>query len=1788
MTRFMRCNQSIIRDAANFGVTLEIFEGRFCCEASLRPMQLATPAVAAGAVVAPVVLLVLVMLPLGVVADLTGPQLTSPTSDAQFVFDYLGGGNPQSPAYLRCKMTHRCNRAISQYDGQSGTLTMVKDSVYQSDNFRILSRQRPIELFANFEDWHAGTVGWSVDQVLLEGTLNATIGAHVNPWDRAHIVQGPLDRFLGLSLYELAFNDTYELVFNTTSGMGAIYNDTLGMDLPGWTWPAVRVPQYTFPGVIMNTTKNDTEIAVWNFLAIYLGFNMRVNITGNRPMVLMSRGSIIIDRPITIAPGTLGGMPGAKTVSPYQNNQHGPGSPARRVYWQTVRAWGDNVDEVQSITTVADQGQNLGGYFRLGYKGSTTAPIPSQASAAEVRAAIEQHLPLAGLVHVVRSPRDNQGGFTWTITFQTAVGDIPQITVVDELTGIGHKTWTNTTVNGNTISGSFKVSFLNSTTRPISVAASALEFKNILEADLNIINAEVIRNDPTELCEAGLCPNGPQAAWGHTWSFTMVTNQSIIAATSPTDHHPTLQTTLPTSLPVLTGVNVTSSVVGAFANATMFNGFDYNEAIGQPVHSYTSPVTISYGGIGGSYGGEGGMGHARHIPNPVYNDWVLTDLVGGSGGAVGGEVVHQTLALEDTVRGTHLGYGGAGGGVLELVATNDIIINKRAAIHVDGEPGEDSFRGGGGGSGGSFLMSAGGVIVVHGSITARGGRGGRGIGWGSRGGGGGGGGRIAGFAQSLSLVQNGLVDVSGGVGGLDNEIVNTTVRGPPPAFAPVEYPPILAGSVVPPAARNGGKGTIDIVTAAGANYRIELDGQGAEGTTRSLRLEAKDQIVLENGVVVRSPYASNGPAFTFPASNSGIWFLRRGVLAPENGAGGSGAHGGKNSGVTPRRVTVYVKMAVPKEGHLGSHWGAHICLHEFDFRPISNDTGFQTRPVEGNYPGATGANGPGGAGSAGGGGVAGDGGLGGGVGNDAEGLIGVAIVDGKWKHQANYRHTPGFDLPVDSPQTVAFRHVEPERWYKVDIFIDWQNNTYKMRLDDHTVVLDAPFVGTKISRIGLYTFHQNVVWFDEVFVGAEDTFNFECPAVKQDQSLKMQRPLQSNWVANDLWGESTYFSQVHHDNFLSLRRAAVRSPNSLGVIPQDGPRHIQYHSDLVTRNTDKLFGTVNAGAMTYVPADELYQGRMPPRDLYFNAFTQDNDRSRWGVGARIDGNDKGQTGRWYWYGEHDVDTDQLGFDGYKLDRSRQRYQGGSVSCSTNDMKSWKNEGTMLHFLEVTFSTTGAFNFTELRLERPRVIYNRNTQLYVMWFYADDFQQSSRLAGVATSQFPDGPYAFSHLLTPDGNQTIDFTIFQDEDGAAFIARTYYNNQTYWIPSSIMQPIWESSKTAESTPDSPITDFGLSYHRAFYDRGYDNFEDIYIQRWRMEDLPWRVEIGDWIEVWNATAGVFYLVNATSGEISNLTIATPKELVTMHALALDSHTYRNITGQGRGPILTRFKDPADPKNSVWQPWSVPAVKTQTWQENYQDKNIADNPLHPTVADLLIGPERIVEVRRAKYIAISRLTNDYLNVSELLLTMEGELENEDDLITILSQFGRFGWTDTERRSSVPSGSTFLPDMTAQGAPFQFRTQDDTDWLSRHWQYITEKHDRYHVSGVLPSAPNITYNNIVNFRDKQVDVTCARLHYLAETKLDECHALRDAQVYVDLEPQLNEYKQLQSYARAMSTAKFEACLVDHEAARGRYERCIRAQLVDFNTMPPWNVGERDCVGGGGQCTRVANNTLPK
>jgi hypothetical protein len=62
--------------------------------------------------------------------------------------------------------------------------------------------------------------------------------------------------------------------------------------------------------------------------------------------------------------------------------------------------------------------------------------------------------------------------------------------------------------------------------------------------------------------------------------------------------------------------------------------------------------------------------------------------------------------------------------------------------------------------------------------------------------------------------------------------------------------------------------------------------------------------------------------------------------------------------------------------------------------------------------------------------------------------------------------------------------------------------------------------------------------------------------------------------------------------------------------------------------------------------------------------------------------------------------------------------------------------------------------------------------------------------------------------------------------------------------------------------------------------------------------------------------------------------------------------VRAQGNPLITSRFKDPQ--LNSFWKPDSVLSVKSQSWEANYADKNIADNPVIPTVADLLIGPDR------------------------------------------------------------------------------------------------------------------------------------------------------------------------------------------------------------------------------------------
>lgn len=80
--------------------------------------------------------------------------------------------------------------------------------------------------------------------------------------------------------------------------------------------------------------------------------------------------------------------------------------------------------------------------------------------------------------------------------------------------------------------------------------------------------------------------------------------------------------------------------------------------------------------------------------------------------------------------------------------------------------------------------------------------------------------------------------------------------------------------------------------------------------------------------------------------------------------------------------------------------------------------------------------------------------------------------------------------------------------------------------------------------------------------------------------------------------------------------------------------------------------------------------------------------------------------------------------------------------------------------------------------------------------------------------------------------------------------------------------------------------------------------------------------------------------------------------------------------GKLESRFFDPTYEPNSDWIPSSVPGIKAQPWKYNYLDGNIADNPPHKAYPDKLIGPMHVSQLRRTKYIAVSKLTDDYLGL--------------------------------------------------------------------------------------------------------------------------------------------------------------------------------------------------------------------
>jgi beta-galactosidase len=83
------------------------------------------------------------------------------------------------------------------------------------------------------------------------------------------------------------------------------------------------------------------------------------------------------------------------------------------------------------------------------------------------------------------------------------------------------------------------------------------------------------------------------------------------------------------------------------------------------------------------------------------------------------------------------------------------------------------------------------------------------------------------------------------------------------------------------------------------------------------------------------------------------------------------------------------------------------------------------------------------------------------------------------------------------------------------------------------------------------------------------------------------------------------------------------------------------------------------------------------------------------------------------------------------------------------------------------------------MERPKVIYNPRTRQYVLFLHLDTQDYKTARVGIATSDAVTGPYAFRGSIAPHGSDSRDMTVFQDEDGQAYLLHSSEWNATLYI-------------------------------------------------------------------------------------------------------------------------------------------------------------------------------------------------------------------------------------------------------------------------------------------------------------------------------------------------------------------------------------------------------------------------
>lgn len=1271
---------------------------------------------------------------------------------------------------------------------------------------------------------------------------------------------------------------------------------------------------------------------------MYLGKDVVVRFIGSTAIAIMSRSSMIIDTELKVRPGTLSGFPSGGFIGAdaTNNNRNGPGSTSVRVYVKTVSTSGTHIPEIQEIETLAAPGQKITGHFVLFYGDSEavqTQPISYDASSYEVQKALEVAFPDIGSLHVERDDTKQQvpeSGRLWRVTFLTAVGNAPQLRAKSFLKALSSQVVTRTIREGNVLSGTFRLGFLGNQTRKLAHDVLAEALRTALLEDFPVlIDARATRTDPLSQCVQG--STKPDQSASSTTSST----------TSAEDRYNQSQWLAPNEnlIDSLDSVKnyqdkLCAGGRGAADGYVWKVQFWTREGNQMPLSPTSltallvdpeAPLTIDVSGLNG-IGATGEVVNSLAFSLAFGGGGASFASKGGDGYADSYRITPEFAQVYSDERVSDLlgGSGGAGGG-------HDPIDMFPVVQPTLGGPGA-----------GAIMFSAVNDILIgqNGRVSVNGGHGRAGF----TAGGGGSGGTLL-MISGGSISHHGVLEALGGHGGssstVTNDLQSPLLANPGGAggggsggsiaiFAQTfstegDGSIVVSGGASQDPQRAGGQGTSYIQVQTNLAMRID-PSLGAAGTFKSLLVDGADNYESGSGSVVHSKshqVARNGPRFVLDTPSS-----------------------------RPTRISYFVRIGNFVEGKITTNRGATFGVHEDKDSAAGETTGD----------------------------------------NKDEFLVAIAIIDGFFTHEAN-----SFQWPRHQFQA----KIQPNRWYKVDLFLNWFRHTYSIQLNDVLKVQNAPFKGDKVGSVSLNNLHAMSTWWDEIYVGENHLVDFVCPYVAQSPTTTTpsyssnkangngdgvvvikKRKLRKFWAASFQSPSTAYHSMVKHESHLSRREEFKH--NNGGIVPFDGEPHRRFFNDIHEFESETFDGS---GEEELVNSDEeiLSQSEMLsildlpqdstivlPLETSVDLATLAADRS-----SSTRTNVVSKRMSIYWYSEVFNETTRVGAIG---------------ACSTLDYLEWRNEGIMIHFVNLTDPFGDRPD--DLLADRPKVIFNSETNTFVMWMHVDNSSNTMGLSGVATSVYPNGPFAFTRSFYPDGapleapggqsiNETHDQTIAviprataTGKPPVAYLIRAYFKTVEYWLPRAVMDPLWQSVQTVEEK-----TNFGLSYHRAFYHIDYDNPNDIYLQRWRMEDMPWELIC---CQPTNQSHCIsFKQIPSVPTEVCPEGMEK-KQILGQSQMADPNH------------ITSRYKDPNDDANSFFVPQSVPShtpwgfqvYNVKTWRGNYFDALSTNITLF--IFKRFAGERRRLEIERDPKIPF-----EYPNDEEL--TRHAIPTNDTEILDLL-----------------------------------------------------------------------------------------------------------------------------------------------------------------------------------------------